>query len=302
MRARRGGVVNVRKIGYVGFSSPDVERMVEHYTATLDLALVEGDRDRAFLTTGSDHHCVVVERAPEEQGRRFVGFELHEDLDTAERRLRRAGHAVRRRSDVAPSTPDVLVVTEPLTGTPVHLYDAQSGSGAHRRSPLRPTKLGHVAAFTPDLGVAQSFYEDLLGFRWSDTVSDFFVFLRCGPDHHAANFMASRKRRGMHHVAFETRDLEHLQSCLDHLASRGTRLEWGPGRHGPGHNVFTYHRDPDGNTVELFTQLDTMSSEDDGCFDPRPWHEDAPQRPKTWEADLAAINSWGPVDLAQLDR
>ncbi len=302
----RGGstsaAVTVTKVGYIGLATPDIDRMVEHYTKTLDLALVERDSTRAFLTTGPDHHCVVLEQAEQPRGRSFVGFEVREDLDSAARRLKEQGYDVARRSDTAPSRPDVLVLEEPTTQTPIHLFDRQSGGGADDVSLLRPTKLGHVAAFTPELGVLQSFYQELLGFRWSDTVADFFVFLRCNADHHAANFIATRKHRGMHHVAFQTRDLYHLQSLLDHLASRSTRLEWGPGRHGPGHNVFTYHRDPDGNNVELFTQLDTMASEEDGYFEPRPWHEDAPQYPKTWEADLATINSWGPVDLGQLDR
>lgn len=294
--------VNVSKVGYVGFETPDLDRMIDHYTNTLDFVLVERDTRRAFLTTTFDHHSVVLEHAAAKKARSFIGYELREDLDVAERRLRERGYRVERRSDIAPATPDVLILDEPLTGTPIHLYDAQSGGGAEGHTPLRPTKLGHVAAFTPELAAMQSFYQDLLGFRWSDTVADFFVFLRCNSDHHAANFMASAKYRGMHHAAFETRDLNHLQSLLDHLAKRGVRIEWGPGRHGPGHNIFTYHRDPDGNNIELFTQLDTIIDEANCYFEPRPWHEDSPQRPKTWEADLAAINSWGPIDPGQIDH
>ncbi|ATL88269.1 VOC family protein [Streptomyces malaysiensis] len=295
--------VNVSKVGYVGFETPDLDRLVDYYTNVLDFALVEKSADQAYLTTTFDHHSVVLERAETKRARSFVGYQIEEDLDSAERRLRDSGYEVRRRSDIAPSTPDVLIVAEPMSGTPLHLYDAQSGTGATGYTPLRPTKLGHVAAFTPDLKRQQSFYQDLLGFKWSDTVADFFVFLRCNTDHHAANFMASTKYSGMHHVAYETRDLDHLQSLLDHLASRDTRLEWGPGRHGPGHNVFTYHRDPDGNNIELFTQLDQMADEALGYFEPRPWHQDFPQRPKTWEADIAAINSWGgPIVPQQLDH
>jgi catechol 2,3-dioxygenase-like lactoylglutathione lyase family enzyme len=295
-------LLTVSKIGYIGFETPDVDRMVEHYTKVLDFVLVERSPDQAFLTTNFDHHAVVIERAAARRARSYVGYELREDLDFAEEKLRAAGYTVDRRRDLAPSTPDVVVVPEPGSGVPVHLYDGQSGSGVAGYTPLRPTKLGHVAAFTPDLALLQDFYQDLLGFRWSDTVGDFFVFLRCNSDHHAANFMASAKREGMHHVAFEARDLNHLQTQLDHLAAHRVRLEWGPGRHGPGHNIFTYHRDPDGNTVELFTQLDVMASEDLGYFEPRPWHEDFPQVPKTWEVDLATINSWGPIDQAQLDH
>jgi len=294
--------VHVSKIGYVGLETPDLDRLVEHYTQALQFVVVDSGPAAAFLTTTFNHHSLVIEHAQIKRSRALVGFEVAGDLSSAERRLKDAGYPVERRSDLAPYSPDVLILEEPTTGTPLQLFDAQSGSGITGTTPLRPLKLGHVAGYTTDLPTVQAFYQELLGFRWSDTVEDFFVFLRCNADHHAANFIASAKYRGMHHIAFEMRDLDHLQGMLDHLAARNIRLEWGPGRHGPGHNVFTYHRDPDGNLVELFTQLDLMVDEALGYFEPRPWHLDLPQVPKRWPADLAVMNSWGPVDLTQLDR
>jgi hypothetical protein len=83
------------------------------------------------------------------------------------------------------------------------------------------------------------------------------------------------------------------QAC-DLLYHHDLDLIWGPGRHGPGHNIFTYHLNPDGFTVELFTELDTMSNEGNGYFDPRPWHRDRPQRPKVWDpASIRSRNFWG---------
>jgi catechol 2,3-dioxygenase-like lactoylglutathione lyase family enzyme len=184
----------------------------------------------------------------------------------------------------------------------LHLITSQDPSGVQGYTPLRPTKLGHVAAFVPALDPMQAFYQDLLGFRWSDTIGDFFVFLRCNADHHAANFMASAKFQGMHHVAYEMRDPNHLIAMLDHLAKNDYRLHWGPGRHGPGHNLFTYHRDPDGHVIELFTQLDVVHDEAKGYWEPRPWHEEYPMYPKTWQVDLAAVNQWGPIDRPSLDH
>ena len=159
-----------------------------------------------------------------------------------------------------------------------------------------------MAAFTPQLAELQTFYEELLGFKWSDTIGDFFVFLRCNADHHAANFLASQKYRDMHHIAYEMRDPAHLITMLDHLAKAGHRLHWGPGRHGPGHNLFTYHKDPDGNTIELFTQLDMMHDENKGYWEPRPWHESFPLHPKTWEVDVATVNLWGPINEREMDH
>ena len=293
--------VNVSKIGYVGFRTPDLDRMLHYYTEVLDFVCVASSPDEAYLTTTSDHHSVVLTRGPQ-QARSTVGYEIFEPIADAEQRLRDAGYEVSRRSDIGPGVPAALVLAEPGSEIPLHLIESQDPSGVGEYTPLRPTKLGHVAAFTPTLAPTQAFYEDLLGFRWSDTLGDFFVFLRCNGDHHAANFMASTKRTGMHHVAYEMRDPGHLITMLDHLAKHGYRLHWGPGRHGPGHNLFTYHRDPDGNTVELFTQIDVIVDEKRGIWEPRPWHETYPMGPRTWEVDMAAANMWGPVNMAELDH
>jgi catechol 2,3-dioxygenase-like lactoylglutathione lyase family enzyme len=294
--------VRVAKLGYVGFRTADVARLLHYYTTVLDFELVEESPTQAFLTTGFDHHCVVVDRSETPTARTFVGYEVHGTLDDAEKRLRERGYTGERRTDIGPGTPDVLVIAEPGSGTPLHLYETQVESGVATSGGVRPSKLGHVAAYTPGLPALQSFYQELLGFRWSDTIADFFVFLRCNTDHHAANFMASTKFEGLHHVAYEARDLNHLQMLLDRLAAHDHRLHWGPGRHGPGHNIFTYHNDPDGNQVELFTQLDVLYDESRGYFEPRPWHESFPQYPKTWEIDLAVANKWGPVHMPALDH
>ena len=74
-------------------------------------------------------------------------------------------------------------------------------------------------------------------------------------------------------------------------AGRTFPIIWGPGRHGPGHNVYTYHRNPDDQIVEMFTELDKMLDESLGYFDPRPWHRDRPQAPKVW---TMPTDIWGP--------
>jgi hypothetical protein len=46
--------------------------------------------------------------------------------------------------------------------------------------------------------------------------------------------------------------------------------------------------------IEFFTDLDQMHDEELGYFEPRPWHQDRPQRPKVWGDDTAS-NWWGPM-------
>jgi catechol 2,3-dioxygenase-like lactoylglutathione lyase family enzyme len=140
--------VNVTRLGYVAFETPDVDRLVEYYTRILDFTVVDRSPEGAFVTTGFDHHCVVITRAAAAKGRTATGYEISEPLDDAERRLRDAGYEVERRTDIGPGTPDVLVLAEPTTGIPMHLMTAQEPGGAWPTM-LRPTKLGHVASFTP---------------------------------------------------------------------------------------------------------------------------------------------------------
>ena len=90
-----------------------------------------------------------------------------------------------------------------------------------------PHKLGHVAFFVSDVKNTTKFYCDVLGFRVSDWMGDFFSFLRCGRDHHTINLMQTNEDRHFH-TAFELRDWAHLQTACDYLSLNGYKLLWGP--------------------------------------------------------------------------
>ena len=130
----------------------------------------------------------------------------------------------------------------------------------------------------------------LQGLHW---IEDWFVFMRCNADHHTVNFIKGDNIE-MHHMAFELKDMSHMQNACEMFAMKKIRILWGPLRHGPGHNVATYHRNPDEHTVELYIELDQMKDEELGYFDPRPWHEDRPQRPRNWEYEDSPRNKWIP--------
>src|SRR5262249_22985187 len=156
---------------------------------------------------------------------------------------------------------------------------------------IAPIRLGHVAHRVTDVQKVVQFYNEVLGFRVSDWRDDSFAFLRCGVDHHTVNFVRDEAPQ-LHHIAFELADGPEIHRSCDHLASHGIRLVWGPGRHIIGHNVAAYHRNADDIRVEFFTEMDQMKDEALGYFDPRPWHQDRPQRPKVWPKDTLR-NYWG---------
>jgi hypothetical protein len=40
--------------------------------------------------------------------------------------------------------------------------------------------------------------------------------------------------------------------------------------------------------------MDQMKDDELGYFDPRPWHEDRPQRPRNWASEDSPRNKWIP--------
>ena len=77
-------------------------------------------------------------------------------------------------------------------------------------------------------------------------------------------------------VSVKCRD---IRDWADHMADHRIKIWWGPGRHGPGNNLFFMIRDPDGHAVELSAEVEHM---------PR----DMP--PRVWPMDERTLNLWGP--------
>ena len=94
---------------------------------------------------------------------------------------------------------------------------------------------------------------------------------------------------------------KNFQTACELLALRKMPINWGPVRHGPGHNVAIYHRNADDQNVEFYIELDQMKDEELGYFEPRPWHHDTPQRPKVWDRKIAP-NLWGPLPMQDFRR
>jgi catechol-2,3-dioxygenase len=286
--------IKVVKLGFLGLNVVKHDEMRHHYGRILGLApTADTGAGEAYFACGNEHHAVALFRA-DQPGHRHIGLELDEQqsLDDALKALTVTGIRGSIQSDRFHGLDRVVELHDP-DGYTVYLYRKMAQSGTpFGEVGIAPRKLGHVAMHAGDAKASTDFFTNYLGFRWSDWMADFFVFLRCNADHHTLNFMTS-PRRGMFHAAFEVADVSQIGRACDILGTHGIPLIWGPGRHGVGHNIFTYHHDPDGNIVEVFADMDRISDERLGYFDPRPHHQDFPQRPKVWPRELVAANMWG---------
>ena len=285
-------MIRVRKIAHATYEMPDIEKQLEYYTEILGLTLVERDKDAAYLASTVDHHSVVLRKGDQAHCVR-IGFQIgpDEDLGAFEKQVQEKGVKTQRKKDSQPTVADAVTFEDPK-GTVMEVFRRGEFAGQRFQAKgIVPHKLGHVAFHCSEVKKVTDFYCDVLGFRVSDWMGDFFSFLRCGPDHHTINLMETGTNRHFH-TAFELRDWGHLQTACDYLSLNGYKLLWGPGRHGIGHNLFAYHRAPNGLITELFAELDRMN-EDLGYFEPRPWQRDRPQKPKVWVKDPSASNLWG---------
>ena len=144
-------------------------------------------------------------------------------------------------------------------------------------------RLQHIVYASPDPDSVSTFYQNRLGFVLSDTVlrdednANTAIFIRSDPEHHSlACFRAPEFR--FDHIALETSGWMDIRDWADHLAEREVPIWWGPGRHGPGNNLFFMIRDPDGNRIELSAECELMPRE---------------MAPRVWPHNERTLNLWG---------
>ena len=291
-------MIKVKRLRHVTFASPDVEAQLDYYRSIIGLAVIARDDRRIILGTDSDELTLVLEHGAASR-LTAIAYEVAPGLDLSDLQKSLASLNIKSevRSNTAPGIPKTLVFNDP-DGLQIELFSKwdfckpiESVRG------LAVAKLGHAALSTPDPERAAKFFGDVLGFRVSDRIEENFVFLRCGPEHHAMNFARGAEAR-IHHLAFELRDASHMHQACDLLGRNKFQILWGPVRHGPGHNVAVYHHNPDRYLIELYYSMDLMLDEELGYFEPRPWHRDRPQRPKTWVGFQRDVWGVGPAKEA----
>jgi catechol 2,3-dioxygenase-like lactoylglutathione lyase family enzyme len=117
----------------------------------------------------------------------------------------------------------------------------------------RPIRVAHVVFNTRDREAASRVLQETLGFKLSDRTR-VMNFLRCDELHHVVAY-ADSKQATLNHIAFEMRDTDAVMSGMGRLKDTGYASVWGPGRHGPGNNVFSYFVAPFGACIEYTAEI-----------------------------------------------
>ncbi|QUD90269.1 VOC family protein [Phenylobacterium montanum] len=213
----------------------------------------------------------------------FAAFAVDDAADLAALRMRVADAGLQTELSPTDLFEDALCVRDPdgnrfVFGTPGKSPDALQAPGAAARE----ARLQHVVFASRDSARLAQYYQGVFGFELSDVVVDQeggvrTSFLRCSHEHHSlAVFQASGNR--LDHHCYEAGDWGLIRDWGDHMAQERIPLTWGPGRHGPGNNLFIFVHDRDGNWIEISAELEIVQPD---------------RSVGAWPHEERTLNSWG---------
>ncbi|MGE7601621.1 VOC family protein [Peribacillus sp. NPDC097675] len=276
-------MIPVFRLGYVTFFSKNVEAMVSYYTNVLGCKVVEqAGNGTVYISNGFEHHHIVIHPS-QHSFMEGIGWQVHAqmELKDAQRLLREEGIFSELIHDKQPGVVEQLELQDP-DGNKIFLYhEMEYSSPGYSEVGIIPNKLGHLSISVKDAPKNVDFYHQILGFHKTDQILDVANFLTCNEDHHTLNIIQGKKSY-MHHIAFQLRNPGHQYSSSDILMRHNIPTIWGPSRHTAGHNIASYHLDPDKHVIELYTDMDKYIPQLN-IMEPRPWHKEKPLRPKKWE-------------------
>jgi catechol 2,3-dioxygenase-like lactoylglutathione lyase family enzyme len=247
----------------------------------MGLREVARESGMSYLTHGVAHHSLIYIQAGG-SALDHVSVEARDESSLEQLNDNLAKHGVRT---IDHAREPGVTQSIRFQGPDGHVFEAILGMSQdqprHTGRGVQPRKFGHPMLKSENPRETQEFIEQVLGFRLSDDVGDgTLLFLRCNADHHGIGI--TKGGEGLHHYAWEVENLGQLGMLGDVLEKNNGRFLWGPGRHGAGGNLFTYHLDPAGCVVEYYADLIKI-------------YDEATYSPGKWEmSDYRFANLWGP--------
>jgi catechol 2,3-dioxygenase-like lactoylglutathione lyase family enzyme len=170
--------------------------------------------------------------------------------DEIEAQRRRAGNPQSIKFDV-PGGGEGFEVRGPEAQT--YRFIVETNIPEKLEDPDKPIQLTHAVINSTDVEASERFAVEKLGFKVSDRTGH-MRFLRCNRKHHAVAY-AHAPFASLNHIAFEMQDLDAVMRGIARMREAGFESVWGPGRHGPGNNVFGYFVAPYGGVIEYTAEV-----------------------------------------------
>lgn len=254
----------VNNLYRIGLNVPDLNAAGIFYNSCWAMRPSGSDAEELRFRSAETEHSDLLLFGATEASLNHIGFAVDsiDDLNQILRTVDAAGYTVVQNPQNGKRPDELLVaVISDVDGNRVELIVPRRISNAEEVSPQQgPKKIGHVVLWTPQerLTEQEKFYS-LLGLAVTDRTHIGMSFLRCSLTHHSlALAKNSQQRTGFQHVAYDVGSIDDVMRNLARLREKGVPCIWGVGRHGPGNNIFSYYRDPAGNVVEYYGDMEVV--------------------------------------------
>lgn len=263
--------MSITHLRSIAISATDPDDLLPFYEATWGLVQVGRDADGSIMlrANGAEHHVLTLVPGA---GHTLEGIGLGADSAAAVDALAELVHSRGTEVVTGPGPrPDEAGGGYGVTFLDPEGRRVEVSHGVAEHAVLHrdhgPDRLSHIVLNSITVPDSQGFYVDLLGFQVSDTYErDLMIFLRCNELHHCI-VLAPGEWTSLNHVAFEVASADEVMKSLGRMRKAGFESIWGPGRHGPGGNVFCYFVDPVGNVIEYTAELLEL----DESWEPQVW-------------------------------
>jgi catechol-2,3-dioxygenase len=263
---------------HLHFHTPDVDVMARFYADVMDMEASSG-ADGSRLVTGPGRRILLSSGPANRLAHAGFAVRDREGLDGLHQRAKK-----QRLNPVTVNaplfSPGAFAVTDPDDNLIVFGLAAEPTGEPLRLGRLRGP-IQRLTLATRNVGAIEEFYAGRLGFGVSDRVVDAAgrvttVFMRGNHEHHNIACVVG-DRTGVDHHAFEAGAWDTIRDWCDRFATLGVDVIAGPGRHGPGNNLFVCIEDPDKNRIEVSAELEVI-------------HDRAA---KEWPHAERTLNLWG---------
>ncbi len=252
--------------------SPDPERLGTFYGNVMNMKLGRVGDDWVCRGPG---RRLIIGKGPAKTVA-FMSFACRDREGFAALRQRAESEGLGISSSPTPLFGEAFAVTDPCGNVIVFGLAEQDEPMDGIRGPLQ-----HFNIRAQSVEAIEDFYVGKLGFMISDRVRNAegaltASFMRSNHEHHTMGCFKNVQPSLDHH-AYETGEWIGIRDWCDNFAKYDVKTMWGPGRHGPGNNLFVFITDPDDNWIEIRPRLEVIHD--------RPFVE--------WTHQERTLNLWG---------
>ena len=233
---------------------------------------------RFFRGSGLHHHILSIRAASAPAVTAITLSGTPDEIEALHARVRDSGAPSKAVAHFdIPGEGSGFVVQGPEAQA--YRFVAESAAPQQAQGPDTPIQITHAVLNAIDVPACERFAVEALGFKVSDRTR-MMSFVRCNNKHHCVAY-AHADVSSLHHIAFEMQDIDAVMRGFGRMRDAGFASIWGPGRHGPGNNVFGYFIAPFGAVIEYTSEVAEV---DDGS---------RVGGPEDWTWPPGRIDHWG---------